>query len=52
MYDPGMFFWRLGELLGKANVGCTGAVIFVLLIAGGSLGLVLLTWWVVLHSLR
>ena len=47
-----MFYWRLRDLLAKSNVGCTGAVIFVLLIAGGSLGLVLLTWWVVLHSLR
>ena len=45
------FDYRLGDALGKSNVGCLGAMALVVLTAGGALGLVVLAWWVVMRSL-
>jgi hypothetical protein len=41
----------LGESLSNSGVGCLGAVLLVVLTAGGAFGLVALTWWIVLRSL-
>jgi hypothetical protein len=38
-------FGGLREGLSKADVGCAGAVVLVLLTAGGILGLLAVVWW-------
>lgn len=38
-------FRGLGDSLGRANVGCVGAVILTLLVASLIFGLVLMAWW-------
>lgn len=43
-------FRHLHESLRDAQVGCLGAVLLVLLTAGGAFGLVAMVWWMVAQN--
>jgi len=40
----------LPEALRRADVGCLGATLLVLLTAGGALGLVAMVWWMIANE--